>query len=228
MATLALSAINGKVAQLLGNTRFNQVWGGSMAIKVEVFRELGLEQIWSGALSDDLSVGTAVKKAGKKVAFVPACLVATYQTTTWRKLFEFARRQFVITRVTAPRTWLFGLYSSAYSVVGLWGSVVLAVYAGRAGLSGWPYMAAVPAVLAGGQLFRAVLRQRVAGRLLEEHREKMRVAAVADMVFFWSFSALLLVFILSSAVGRVIRWRGIRYKLLGPDKTVVLNADGRG
>jgi len=38
-ATLALSAMNAKVTQLMGNTRFNQVWGGSMAIKVKKFRE---------------------------------------------------------------------------------------------------------------------------------------------------------------------------------------------
>jgi len=30
LASLALSAVNAKIAQLLGNTRFNQAWGGSM------------------------------------------------------------------------------------------------------------------------------------------------------------------------------------------------------
>jgi len=84
LASLALSAMNAKIAQLLGNTPFNQAWGGSMAIRVDVFRRLGLDKIWAKALSDDLSLSGAVKKAGMKVAFVPACLVASYEATSWR------------------------------------------------------------------------------------------------------------------------------------------------
>ncbi|MCJ7776912.1 MAG: glycosyltransferase family 2 protein, partial [Sedimentisphaerales bacterium] len=112
LASLALSAVNAKIAQLLGNTHFNQAWGGSMAIRVDVFRQVGLDKIWPKALSDDLSLSYAVKKAGKKVVFVPACLVASYISTTWRELFEFGRRQFLITRVSTPGTWWFGLSSS--------------------------------------------------------------------------------------------------------------------
>ena len=45
-ATLALSVINAKIAQLLGVTRFNQAWGGSMAVRVDVFKRLGMDKIW--------------------------------------------------------------------------------------------------------------------------------------------------------------------------------------
>jgi hypothetical protein len=34
----------------------------------------------------------------------------------------------------------------------------------------------------------------------------------------------MLVLILSSAFGSTITWRGIRYKLLGPDETIVLGS----
>src|SRR4030043_2474494 len=131
MASLTLSAMNAKVAQLLGKTHFNQAWGGSMAIRVEAFRKLGLDKIWPKALSDDLSLSIAVKKAGLIVAFVPACLVASHEVTTWRKLFEFTRRQFLITRVSAPKTWWFGLLSSLYSILGIWAGAGLAIYAGK-------------------------------------------------------------------------------------------------
>jgi hypothetical protein len=39
------STINAEVAELLGNTRFNLAWGGSTAIRVEVFRQLGLDKV---------------------------------------------------------------------------------------------------------------------------------------------------------------------------------------
>ena len=222
-ASLALSAVNAKVAQFLGNSRFNQAWGGSMAIGAETFRKVGLDKIWTKALSDDLSLSYAVKKAGLKVAFVPACVVASYESTTWRKLFEFGRRQLLITRVSAPKTWWFGLGGALYSVVGLWGTVGLAVYAIAAGQKDMLFFAAVPALFFASQMARAILRQRTAGKLLEKDLPKMKFAIAADVLFFWLWSLLLLGLTLCSAFGRTITWRGIRYKLLGPTETVVIN-----
>jgi len=238
-ASLALSAVNAKIAQLLGNTHFNQAWGGSMAIRVDVFRQVGLDKIWPKALSDDLSLSYAVKKAGKKVAFVPACLVASYESTTWGELFEFGRRQFLITRVNTPGTWWFGLCSSIYSILGLWAGTVLAIYAASIGDKNLLLYAAVPILFFTSQAGRAILRQRMISKLLKyepqtssieyrvssiEHRA-LKAAAVADILLFWVWSLLLLFFIISSAFGRTIEWRGIRYKLLSPTETIVLNKD---
>jgi len=220
-ASLALSAMNAKVAQLLGNTRFNQAWGGSMAIRVDVFRKLGLDKIWPKTLSDDLSLSRAVKKAGLIVAFVPACLAASHEVTTWRELLEFARRQFLITRVSAPKTWWFGLFSGLYSILGIWAAAGLAIYAGAIQHEHLLLFAAVPVVFFAGQFVRAILRQRMAGKLLEHERRAMRVACAADILAFWLWSMLMLVLIISSAFGRTICWRGIRYKLLGPTEIIV-------
>jgi cellulose synthase/poly-beta-1,6-N-acetylglucosamine synthase-like glycosyltransferase len=224
LASLVLSSVNAKVAQLLGNTHFNQVWGGSMAIRVDVFREVGLDKVWPKALSDDLSLSVLVKKAGKKVAFVPACLVASYESVSWLKLFEFGRRQFLITRIYAPRAWWFGLCSSLYSVLGLYGAAGLAVYAAMTGAEGLSVFTAVPLVFLAGQFFRAILRQKMISRVLEKDLPRMKLAMAADILASWLWSLLLLFFILSSALGRTITWRGIRYKLLGPTETVVLGS----
>jgi cellulose synthase/poly-beta-1,6-N-acetylglucosamine synthase-like glycosyltransferase len=233
LASLTLSAVNAKIAQLLGNTLFNQVWGGSMAIRVDVFREVGLDKIWPKALSDDLSLSHAVKKAHKKIIFVPACLAASYESTTWGELFEFGRRQFLITRVSTPGTWWFGLFSSLYPIFGSWGGAAFAIYAStklsiiNCQLS---LFIAVPVLFFTAQFTRAVLRQKMAYKLLNfeqqetsDERRTMRTAVAADLLFFWLWSPLMLLFIISSAFGRTITWRGIRYKLLGPTQTVVLN-----
>jgi ceramide glucosyltransferase len=192
-----------------------------MAIRVDVFRKIGLDKIWPRALSDDLSLGCAVKKAGMKVAFVPACLVASYESTTWRKLFEFGRRQFVITRVSAPRMWWLALCGNLCSVLGIWAGTGLAIYAAMIHDKNLPLFAAVPIVFFTSQLARAILRQKMAGRLLEHERQAMRTACIADILAFWLWSLLLLIFVVSSAFGRTICWRGIRYKLLGPTETIV-------
>jgi cellulose synthase/poly-beta-1,6-N-acetylglucosamine synthase-like glycosyltransferase len=222
-ATLVLSAVNAKVAQLFGDSAYNQAWGGSMAIRRDVFNELGLDKIWPKVLSDDLSLSYAVKKAGKRVTFVPACLAASHEETNWIKLFEFGRRQFLITRVSAPKTWWFALVSSLYSILGLWVSAAIVVYAAIVGEKNLGLFAAVPILFFASQFGRALLRQIMISKLLKKDWPKMRAACVTDILFFWIWSPLLFLFIISSAFGRTIRWRGIRYKLLGPTETVVLS-----
>ena len=222
LASLALSAMNAKVAQLLGNTRFNQAWGGSMAIRVDVFREVGVDKIWQKALSDDLSLSYAVKRADKKVAFVPACLAASYESMSWRELFEFGRRQFLITRVSTPKTWWFGLCSSLYSVLGLWGTVVLSVWANFSGKN-TPLLTGIAILFFLSQMGTAILRQRMISKLFKKDLPKMQAAILADILLFWLWSALLLAVIISSAFGRTIKWRGKHYKLLGLTKTLVVS-----
>jgi ceramide glucosyltransferase len=264
LASLALSALNAKVAQLLGNTHFNQAWGGSMAIRVDVFRRLGLDKLWQTTLSDDLSLSCAVKKAGMRVVFVPACLVASHEATGWRQLFEFGRRQFLITRVSAPRTWWFGLFSSLYGILGVWGAVGLALWLANSRFeirnSKFSAVLAMMAVVFFfSQLLRAVLRQKMARRILdleswqgrpgcassrypaggneqgqdalaneqiENHKSKiinrMRAACIADVLGFWLWSILMLLLIISSAFGRTVCWRGIRYRLLSATETIVV------
>lgn len=223
LATLALSAINAAVAQFLGNSLFNQAWGGSMAIRAADFRRLGLPKIWSETLSDDLSLSRAVRRAGLRITFVPECLVASFESTTWGRLYEFGRRQFLITRVYTPGAWCLGFLSSLISVLGLWGGAVAAIYAAATHAQHAALYAAVPLVFFAGQLTRAVLRQISAMRVLSEHLPQLWPAAMGDVFGCWLWSVVLFTLILSSAVGRTIRWRGIRYRLAGPTDIRILN-----
>ena len=221
LASLALSAVNAKVAQLLGATRFNQVWGGSMAIRRKTFYDVGLDTIWQKALSDDLCLSHAVKKAHKRIIFVPACLVASYETTTWPKLFEFVRRQFLITRITVPGTWWFGLFSNIYSIAGLWGGLAAAITAATTQTAS-PLYWLVPLIFVISQELRAILRQKMIIKLIPEDTEQLKKAVKADVfgTFVWSW--FLLACIITSAFGRTITWRGIKYKLMSPTETIIV------
>lgn len=225
-ATLVLSALNGKIAQLLGNTRFNQVWGGSMAIRAELFDKLGLNSIWTKSISDDLSLSRVVKKAGLKVAFVPACLVASYESISLGGLFEFAKRQFLITRVLTPATWLLGLVANLALSTGLFAGTAVAIYAGtRLGIKRLQLatLIALPASIFIYQLVGAILREKLVSKLLKDDLGHLKVAIAADLALFWLWPPILLVFIVVSAFGNTIRWRGIKYKLISPTKTVIVD-----
>ena len=159
-----------------------------------------------------------------KVVFVPGCLVPSFEDTTWSGLYEFARRQFLITRVYVPGTWWAAFLLSLGSVVGLWGGLAMAGYAAATHAEHILLYAAVPALFFAGQVLRAMLRQLVAMQILSEYGPQLWRAAAADVLGCWLWSALLFLFILSSAFGQTIRWRGIRYRLTGPTQTEVLGS----
>ena len=141
---------------------------------------------------------------------------------TWPRLWEFGRRQFLITRVYAPRTWWLGLLSSLGSVAGLWGAAAVAVYAASVHADHFLLCAAIPLIFLAGQIIRAVLRQLIAGQVLSAHQAKLLPAALADILGCWLWSVVLFLSLLSSAFGRTIRWRGIRYRLISPTRTLIL------
>ena len=70
----------------------------------------------------------------------------------------------------------------------------------------------------------------MAGALLARQRPQMTWAKVADVLFFWVWSILLLLFIVSSAFGRTITWRGIKYEMVSLTETTMLasESDDRG
>ncbi len=226
-ASLAASALNATVAQYVGKSPLNRAWGGSMAIRLEDFRRLGIRELWSQSLSDDLSLSWAVRRAGLRIVFVPECLVASFESFTWHRLFEFGRRQFLITRVYTPGVWWLGLLTSLGSVLGLWGGAAAALYAGATHAEHILLYAAVPIVFFTGQLTRAVLRQLAMAKALSEHLARLLPAAAADVLGCWFWSILLLILLLSSAVGRTIRWRGIRYELVSPTRIRILDSESR-
>jgi ceramide glucosyltransferase len=230
-ASLALSSINAKVAQMLGNTRFIQAWGGSMAIRRDVFEKIGLKQIWTKALSDDYALTFMVKKHRYRLLFVPSCLVASHLTTTWKEVFEFCQRQLIITRISASGTWWFGFTSAIMSILGPWGSLGLAIVSfvkqshfDQWGLafSWWPVWAVITFAFFIAQATQAVVRQAMISKILPEETDSLKNARLADIRFFWIWSFVLTSSMLASAFGREICWRGIRYRLLGPTEVAIL------
>jgi hypothetical protein len=226
MATLALASMNSKVVQGMGPYGFNHTWGGSMAIRRQVFKELKIDQVWAKSITDDLSLSRVVKEAGLDIAFVPGCIVPSYVSMNWSELLEFARRQFIITRITTPKLWVVGLVSVTFSVVGLWGGAAAAIYAWMKGYAYWGMYAAVPAVFLLGHPLKAWLRQKTSAVVLDDQSEGLKAANRGDMLLSWLWPPLLLGIILASAVCNTITWRGIRYKVLGPINVVVLGKKG--
>jgi hypothetical protein len=122
-----------------------------------------------------------------------------------------------------PGVWVFAVFCSVYSLAGLWATAAVAV---SAAVSKHPYAlfyASVPVLFFAGQLIRSVLRQKMIAKLLPADAEKMKPAAMVDILGNCIWSWVLLGCIISAAFGRTITWRGIRYKMISGTKTETID-----
>ena len=223
ISTAVLSAMNAFFASLMGPHPWNSAWGGAMALRREVFDEIGLAELWQHAFTDDYSLTRAVKKAGLRIAFVPACFVASYEKTSWADLIAFARRQFIITRIGMPRLWVLAVLGIGHFVVAFWAGLFVTLYLLAADSPQAPYAAVLPLALMVMAILKATARQVMIFKILPENRRPLLVPAIID-IFLQPFLAVFtLVCVLSTSFSRVIVWRGIRYILRDADHTEIQN-----
>jgi ceramide glucosyltransferase len=216
------SAWNAPAATYLGEHHNNFCWGGGTAIRRERFEQAGVYEFWNGSVSDDLSLTAALRRAGAPILFAPECLVPTVFDCDAAGLLEFTNRQIIITRVYESRLWSLGgfahlLYCSAVLIgVGLY---LRDLIAGAPAIH-LLLLAMVPPVFS---MARGILRLTAVMEILPGWKSKL----LADG-WIWTLLAPIVPFLtLSNTVvalfARQIRWRGLRYLLLSPGQTRILN-----
>ena len=219
-----LCVINSLVGSLLGPYRRTMVWGGSMAMRRKDFFDYGVHDVWQGALSDDYALSYCVRRRARTwIHFVPQCLVASTASYNWHSLNEFAVRQYRITRICAPRVWLAALAGSLLFVFALLSAVVIsieAVYFHRA--DSWiPIGVCVLIYLL--TCMRGYMLLRGGRRLLPDHQRELRRARnyfILGMPLIQFVNAF---FVVRSALGRTVTWRGIEYRMDGLDSTHIIS-----
>jgi len=217
--SLFRSIWNASVVTALGSHSRNFAWGGSMALRRDVFARARVRDAWDHAVSDDFAVTRAVRDAGLRIAFVPACLIPSHGRCSWLELLEFTTRQMIITRVYEPKLWRVAFIGQTIFNVTFWWSMIrmLAMWpdpvsAGvwmtiflLSGLKSWIRLEAVNTVLPSGTLSKwkwSYILLAPLGSLLYEY----------NMV--------------RSAFTRDIIWRQRRYSLISPQHTIVQHGAG--
>ena len=224
LSTAVLSAMNAFFASILGPHPWNSTWGGAMALRREIYDQINLSHLWRHALSDDYALAKALKEAGLLVTFAPACFVASHEKTSWSNLISFARRQFIITRVYMPRLWILALLGLGHFVVAFWTGffVTLVLYIQDPVHA--PYAAILPGFLLVSSFLKATARQAMIRKILPDLRKQLVVPALIDIFLQPILALFTLVCLLSTALTRVIVWRGIRYLLHKGGQVEILTA----
>lgn len=207
----------------LANPTYAFAWGGAMAIRRSVFEKAAIEDAWSQAADDDLSLTTAVKRLGLGVHFVPQCLVASDGNATIPEIIEWTNRQLILTKVYYPQLW-----ARAIARAGVMAAWLIAMVLA---ISGWILLsdrwlglgviaglAILPLELSflvsARRLWKTVLTEN--SRYIEESFWSSCLAIpLAHLVLPW-------ITLYSLATNR-IRWRGVTYELRSQVETLVIS-----
>lgn len=213
LANFLVYSLNSCVAVFLGKNSPTVVWGGSWAIRRQHFEVLGLRQAWEGMLDEDLVAGGVFRRAGLRVAFEPACMVATPVDHGFAAMLAFARRQYFLTRFYSRLAWHVIALSTVLANAVFWANVA------AAGMGFWQRAAWawVPASLSAALYVigaaTGYLRSDLAGLYFPELRRRLRGARWFEV---WAGPLIILAnlaVVAASAIGREVRWRGISYRL---------------
>lgn len=216
---------NASIASALGkNTKSNFCWGGSTAIRRDVFEKLDIRERWRGTLSDDFTVTRAMKEAGMPIVFSPGALTASVENCTARELLEFTTRQMKITRVYSQHLWIASFIGSGlFNLVWILGIAII-IYRLTYGGIIWPAAVAL-SLVAAFSIGKSWLRLNAVKLVLGDYRNNLRrqfwtqntLWIISPALFFYnSFAALL---------SRRIIWRGTTYELKSASETVIIESD---
>ncbi|NJL72758.1 MAG: glycosyltransferase family 2 protein [Candidatus Competibacteraceae bacterium] len=213
------SVMNSSVACMYRNNFTSQAWGGAMAVRVETALEQNLMGWLRGSLTDDYQLSRMCRKMGKELWFAPRCLSPTPVQFDLSGFLNFVRRQYTITRVYVPGTFLASLSMLTLWVMGMtatWLTLMISGWQAPDG-AGWKISAGVIVLLALLHQMRALFRRRVViAAFGEDVYQQLKPTLLLDQWGTWFWMTLHWLLMLSTCVGNRITWRGITYKLNGP------------
>lgn len=223
LASELRSAWNASIASALGeNTRTNFCWGGSTAIRRDVFERLDIREQWRGTLSDDFTVTRAMNAANLAIYFVPQALTASIENNcTLSDLLEFTTRQMKITRVYAPKLWKLSFFGSALFNIVMISALLIIVFSRQNDLNvavAISTLIAVSAFSAG----KSWMRLKAVRLILKDHENAVRRQTFPQLTLWMATPAIFLYNSVVASLSRRLAWRGTNYELVSPNETRIL------
>lgn len=192
------------------------LWGGSMAMTREVFEELKVPENFEGSINDDVRLSAIAREAGKRMKYVRSVAAPSPVDFNWASFFEFGRRQYFQLRVGHQTLWWMALMVPLLYLASFLTCVTRLVQGNPLMLI--PFAAAIVLNASRTKVRRGYLADRFHHGEADSLDESVRGSWWLDPLI----NFLHLIIILSSACGREIVWAGIRYRVIGPQKTEIL------
>ena len=194
-------------------------WGGSLAIKTEVFRQTELLSHWEQAFTEDVIVQRVLQQQGLRVEFVPSIIMVNREACDLKSFLRWVKRQLL-----CPR-----LYHSSWSAIAIPGilSTVLPTVAIMLSLVLWlngklpavAYLGSGLAIYVVTQILCLVILESQVRRIVEQKGEILPLfdaITVFKILLGLPLAQIVYALALTSAMFmRQVEWRGITYKIKG-------------
>jgi len=225
-ASVLRSVWNAGTASLMKEGDSSFAWGGAMAVRREVFQDCQVADYWTDALSDDYAISRAIHDHSRTIRFQPRCLSFSHEDCRLHELLEWSGRQLSITHIYHPNLWRLAFVSQALNSLTLWGGMaflLMALWSQTLVSNRLLFALAVVlvSVYALGCL-KGWIRLQAVTLLFPEQAAVLRRYRLAYT--FWGplASLISLLGFIRSLWSRTIEWRGVRYRMVSPRKTEVL------
>jgi ceramide glucosyltransferase len=214
MANALVYSMNCDVISLLTRSSHCLIWGGSWAIRRDVFEAIGMRRAWKGTLSDDLVASRLMRQSGLEVRFEPACVVASSLDQSLPHAMSFIRRQYLIARLYTFDWWFFSLLAATLTNLIWLGNLGVFAYSLITGAPSPWIPIAVSASLYAVTVYRGSLRQGLVKTYFPEWNKSSRRIQGFDIWLNPIVELAHWIGVASAAVGHHILWRGIGYQVL--------------
>ncbi|MBI3821972.1 MAG: glycosyltransferase family 2 protein [Planctomycetes bacterium] len=199
---------------------FDHVWGGSVALRAELFQQTTLSKRLGQAFCEDAAITGPVREKGLKIVWVPAATNTNQESVTLSASLRFIQRQLVCTRLDHI-DWPILLACNMYNTFAIAALAVLTgvgVYLERwdwAGIAAGLIASFAVAMFAALNMAEFVIRRNY----------RVRGVPAPPMVWTWKMlpgffftQAVCMLFLWRAHNIRRVDWRGIEYAIDGPGK----------
>lgn len=196
-------------------------WGGSMAVRRSVL-ESGLAEEWSRMFCEDAHTISHLTRRGLKLVCVPEATIANLETTSISGCVRFVNRQMLIFRLYHKMWW-------AVVAMILFCAVLRGVHIDliiRSAIHGaWTDLVLLlcihPAILLVTK-YEAWRLDSAARKMMQGRGRQVPNIPMPEFFGYFATEVMFLVSLIYSLSARQVTWRGIKYRIHGPQKIKML------
>lgn len=194
-------------------------WSGGMTVRTSELRSGGLKERWARSMVEDVSVASHFASDLDRLRFVPDLIVLDDSGLPLRKAYHFIRRQLLWTRLYSPR-WLLVVGNAFAGTVATTAPLVLAMVALRQGALGMVSLSMLVFGLytVGMAALMPIVTDGVARAIQRPLKPFVGLSMASVLVGIPLTQIVYFAACCSAAVTRSVEWRGIHYRIDGPER----------